>query len=149
MMFVTGNIIYRAEMWGGVIVHQVNNRKVAGAGLAGQLARKYPSWEKEFKYRNLNLGDVMYFTPLENPSVMIASLYAQDGFGTDRTYTDYEKLADAFSRMLEDRKWNDRLSLSKIMIPYVIGCGLGGGSEKVVIPIVEHFVPDAVWVKYE
>ncbi|MEE1504756.1 MAG: macro domain-containing protein [Acutalibacteraceae bacterium] len=130
-----------------VICHQVNCKGVMGAGLAKQIRDKYPNVYDHYKWhcktfgQNLGvksslLGNIIldFGKDIDNGKQIIASLFAQDGYGRDKRYTDYEAL----------RKSLKCLSLflggheNTIAIPYQMGCGLGGGDWNIVLSIIEE-----------
>jgi len=130
-----------------VICHQVNCKGVMGAGLAKQIRNKYPNVYDHYKWhcetfgqtsgvKSSLLGNIIldFGKDIDSGKQIIASLFAQDGYGRDKRYTDYEAL----------RKGLKCLSLflggheNTIAIPYQMGCGLGGGDWNVVLPIVEE-----------
>lgn len=137
------------------ICHQVNCKGVMGAGLAKQIKQKYPTVFAFYKARCdedararkisgisksglLGLAQVCYKENYRVGEVkdkqMIVNLFAQDGYGRDRQYTDYDALRVCLknlSRLLSSRA-------TTIAVPYQMGCGLGGGDWNIVLPIVEE-----------
>ena len=132
IVYKNGNILTsRAD----IICHQVNCQGVMGAGLAKQIRNKHPKvydhyiWHcKTFK-PNL-LGNIILDSI--NEKQVIASLFAQDRYGRDKRYTDY----DAFEKCLKTiacfAKENEVIAL-----PYKIGCGLGGGDWDIILSLIE------------
>lgn len=140
MNVITGNILDISE---GVICHQVNCQRVAGAGLALQIRCRWPDWYKRFLTVSRNLGEIWPFHADYN--LWIVSLYAQEYYGHDRQYTDYSAMRRCFQtvRLLEVEHPGLPLCL-----PFGIGCGLGGGKWEIVSRIIEDELPHALLVKF-
>lgn len=135
MKIIYGNIL---EIKQGIICHQVNCQRKAGAGLALAIRTKWPYWFKEFsKYKNPMLGDIL-MTAVGH-DLFVASLYAQENYGTDGRQTDYRALRTCFHKLRDEQM--------QIYIPFKIGCGLGGGMWIIVSRIIEEELPMAVVVK--
>ena len=137
---ITGNILDIQE---GIICHQVNCQRVAGAGLALQIRTKWPGWYKDFVSQSANLGAVHLWEAA--PSLTIASLYAQVEYGRGKIQTNYEALASCFSVLAIGALGS--MKDTPIYIPYGIGCGLAGGDWNIVSGIIERTMPDAIIVK--
>ena len=126
----------------GVIVHQVNNKHVMGAGLAKQLRAKYPQHYADYLRQPLNLGDVV--ATLINKNLVVCGLVAQDGYGRDKCYTVYNALAKSLMKV------NKLATLANkpVYIPYGIGCGLAGGDWSIVESLIRRCCPQAIICKY-
>jgi hypothetical protein len=137
---IEGNIL---DIKRGVICHQVNCQRIAGAGLAQQIKRRWPCWYTRFVNQEPFLGLVTYY--YLSPTVCIANLYAQKGYGREKRYTDY----NAFRTCLNNIIWTFLVNRSDIPIylPYGIGCGLAGGDWNIVSKIIEEELPTAVLVQ--
>jgi len=144
------DIVAHVSRVGGVLVHQVNNRRAAGRGLAAQIARQWPEWYAAFRIHpphptppQLGHAWLMEMVP---PSihcahgVWVASLYAQDGYGTDRIYTDLGLLR-ASLRSLVVILGRYGATPPPIFVPYNMGCGLGGEEWENVLPILYSEIP--------
>ena len=120
MNIIHGNLLSIEK---GIICHQVNCQKVAGAGLALQIKLKWPNWYEAFISRKPMLGSVGFYRI--NEELTIADLYAQMNFGRDRQlYTIY----DAFGQCVSEiRKFADENGQHPYF-PYGIGCGLANGN---------------------
>lgn len=138
MKIIEGDVIEVAIRNRSTIVHQVNCKNIAGAGLALQIRQRFPQWYATFSRRKGKLGDAwLYYTK----DCSIASLYAQAGVSRDMPMTDYE----AFKFAAEELR---RLPFDgKLFIPYGIGCGLAGGSWPKILQILEEALPDAIIVR--
>lgn len=135
MKTVDGNIL---NITNGIICHQVNCKKVAGAGLALQIRNRFPGWYQYYQSTVPLLGHTSLYQV--NKDITIASLYAQDGYGTEMRQTDYV----AFRACLQVLRYSPRF----IYIPVGIGCGLAGGNWDRVYSIIEENLPSAILVKY-
>ncbi|RTK93161.1 Appr-1-p processing protein [Candidatus Saccharibacteria bacterium] len=143
LQVIEGNIL---DFEDGVIFHQVNCIGVMGAGLALQIARKYPIVLDEyenicecFSYPEHNLGGVSATKIPDGPTVV--NLFGQIEPGRGKQ-TNYGALADALSGSLEFRLQGTRY------FPYGMACGLAGGNWDVVVEMIEYFYPDGVIVKW-
>lgn len=131
----------------GIILHQCNNRGVMESGLAKQIRNKYPEayelYRENCSLRNFRapLGEIYY--KKVNNNLWIANAIAQDGYGRDKVYTDYDAL-----RTVLHRAYN-RALLAKcnLYIPYKIGCGLAGDNWDTVLRIIEEVAPEAIICK--
>ena len=117
------------------ICHQVNCQGVMGAGLAKEIAMRWPEVKRDYKELCMEeepsklLGTYLD-TPVEGGHII--SIFGQNYYGRDnQCYTDYHALTWGFHR-LDLAYWN-----RKIAIPYGIGCGLGGGDWSIVLQIIE------------
>lgn len=135
MTTIKGDLL---EITKGVICHQVNCQRVAGAGLALQIRNKWPEWYKQFRFNQPFLGSVWLYRP--SNSLVIASFYAQDGYGGG-LQTDY----NAFESCLRELK---QMNLTQqVYFPSGIGAGLAGGDSKIIHPLIEKYFPNAILVE--
>lgn len=141
MKTIVGDILQVGR--GGIICHQVNCRKVAWRGLAKQIRDQISGWYGTFKTINGNLGEVWYY---HYGDTVIASIYAQGGYGTDKQHTDYRAMKECLGRVA---RYADRSPDKIVYIPHGLGSGLGGGSWPVVLDIIRETIPDAIIVKLE
>lgn len=125
-----------------IIVQQVNCRGKMGSGVAKAIRDRYPQvyehYFAEFELGLLKLGYTSYIEVEENK--IVANICGQDRYGYDgKQYTSYEGLRKG----LEDVKlMADALGIT-VVIPYKIGCGLGGGDwNGVVFPMIEEIFDD-------
>lgn len=131
-----GNLVKACEQ---IIAHQVNCKGVMGSGVARAIRNYFPEAYEEYrkfceKYKDNTselLGCNQYIT-IPKKKKVIVNLFAQDGYGGNRRYTDYEALEFCF-RALE------RKSRMPIAMPYGIGCGRGGGDwDGIVYPMIQN-----------
>lgn len=135
-----------------VICHQVNMRGVMGAGLARQIRNKFPSVYDAYKVKcssgTVSLGDVQFVSMLPDNGCVIVNIFGQDGYGTDKVYTDYGALRKAFAKVVTTLHLTKALHNAIVRIPYGLGCGLAGGNWNTVLRIIqEELVNEGVEVE--
>ena len=119
MKVIKGNLLNQQ----GVILHQVNCKRVMGAGIAKQIRSLYPQHYIDYLNTPQQLGNIV-ITRI-SPSLTIIGLFAQDGYGRHKQYTDYNALEQCLIKVAQ-------LNEQHIFAPYKIGCGLGGGDWEIV-----------------
>lgn len=132
---INKNIIFADEQ---IIAHQVNCKGVMGSGVAKAIKEAYPEAFTEYKkFCNSSsnskdlLGCVQYVV-IPRVKKIIVNLFAQDGYGRDKRYTNYESIEDCFRALF-------RKSRMPIAMPYGIGCGRGGGDwDNIVYPMIKN-----------
>lgn len=142
MEIISANLL---SISSGIITHQVNCRGVMGAGLAKALRKKYPVIFPEYRQLCINgqLRPGMIQLICVADGLYICNLAGQDGYGTNRRYTDYDALQTALVKL-------HRVSISldlPVYIPYHMGCGLGGGDWSIVSRLIESYCPNAFVVQ--
>lgn len=148
MKTITGNII---DIEQGIICHQVNCQRVAGAGLAKQIREMWPSWYRFFRYNSSGyktLGDCSLYT-LKDKALYLASLYAQGGYGRHERQTDYAAFESCLAGLRKNQDTHPALFFKTLSVyfPYKIGCGLAGGDWAIIEPLIEKYFPEAVIVR--
>lgn len=126
----------------GVIVHGCNAQGVMGSGVAKQLRAKYPEIYLDY-CESLQVMRVSKVNPLGQLIVsqvginlFVANAITQEFYGRDgRQYVDYLALEQAIDKTVE---FASRKDLA-IHVPYLIGAGLGGGSEKTILDIFAKY----------
>lgn len=147
---VEGNILDASE---DIIVHQVNCLGVMGAGLAKQIAERYPIVKEKYleycnKYiRESLLGELHLVDTKEGK--LVANVFGQMGIKKNsldkKVYTDFEALKLGLERV---RNFAEVQSMS-VAIPTHIGCGLAGGDWDEIKPMIENvFKGSGVDVKF-
>lgn len=122
------------------ILHQANCFSTMGAGIAKSIAEMYPEAAAVDKYSEYSpdykFGKFTY--AVINTGVTIVNLYGQYGVGSG-LQTDYKKLNNALNYFLFSAKsgFGNNIDLSKIGVPYGMGCGLAGGDWSIVKEILE------------
>lgn len=140
MRIIQGNIL---KIKNGIIVHQVNCRRVMGAGLARKIRVMYPQHYRDYMSTRPILGGLC---PTEvSPGLIVVGVYGQDQYGTGRVFTDYNMLRKGLKSVgvLAKEK-----SLP-VYLPFGIGCGLAGGSWQIVLNIINEELPDCTIIKLE
>ena len=118
-----------------LVAHQVNCKGVMGAGLARQIRAQFPDVYEA--YRRACNSVVRSSDLLGKVQVKhgIVNLFAQDGYGTDRQYTDYKALELCLSKLAS---YMTEHHLKTLALPYGMGCGLGGGNWNTVHEIIKR-----------
>lgn len=126
-----GNIL---DVTGGIICQQVNCRRVMGAGLAKQIATKYPVVRDAFMEQEPALG-LCTIVPV-TASLKVANIYGQLDYGREPgvKYTKYTALKVGLQSL--ESYASSRCPRPLVHIPYGIGCGLAHGDWTVVSEII-------------
>jgi O-acetyl-ADP-ribose deacetylase (regulator of RNase III) len=142
----SGNILQITE---GVIVHQTNCQGVFGGGIALKIKKLYPDVYEEYHSHCIKhlsselMGTVLYVRPKARHNLIIANAFGQNDYGTHERQTNYEALTRCFESV-------NSLIEPEIHIHYpLIGCGLGGGSWKIVSAIIDETLkerPHTLWM---
>lgn len=148
MKIIQGDILTKNTSDKYVLVcHQVNCQGVMGSGLAKQIKQKhYGCFEMYYKKcshisdSSELLGSVQYYDAMLDSGYFIANIFGQNYYGRDKQYTDYDALAMAFGYISYcvrkgEPNWTVR-------IPYMFGCGLGGGDWDIVSEIIKKTLVD-------
>lgn len=125
----------------GVIIHQVNCKRVMGAGLALQIRRKYPQHFADYMAAEPKLGDIV-ITRVHS-KLYVIGVYGQYSYGRYGLYTNYSALRTA---MIKAACFAAQKNL-QMFIPYGIGCGLAGGDWSQVEKILSSIASDCVIVR--
>ncbi len=140
-----------------IYLHQTNLESgVFGAGIALQIAKKYPEAVEAdkktikgdiSKLGNYTFADIRKYKKNGVGPSYIVNLYSQRTLGREGNNTCYTSMYDGmlkFRKHMEQRiKENPKFKLT-IGMPMFIGAGLGGGSPKIVRAII-----DEVWAESE
>lgn len=125
------------------IAHQANLFHTFGAGLALQIARRFPYAEEADKKTKFGtfakLGTYSVGIPEGTEGVHVFNLYSQDGFG--KGSTDYVAMRESLNKVgeyLMAINYPTRLG-----IPWNLGCGIAGGSWPRVYGIIESVFGDS------
>jgi len=136
--FIQGDLL---EITEGVICHQVNCRRVAGAGIALQIRNKWPDWYQAFRATSPRLGKISLYEAIEG-TLYIANLFSQTTYGTGKRHTN----CAAFGSCLMELR--GAASGMKVYFPKCVGCGLAGGNWQFIYRIIEDAFPNAFIVTY-
>ena len=126
----------------GIVAHGCNAQGVFGAGVAKQIAVNYPAARvsylnhlEEMSKRDLEALGTVDFHPV-NKELLIANMITQEFYGRgNKVYVDYSAIHATMHRVVLIAS---KLNLS-VHIPYMIGCGLGGGNIEAVTQIYNSF----------
>jgi len=118
--------------------HQVNCKGIMGAGLAKQVSIKYAEVLPEYlrlcnKFGKDMLGDVLYFQCHDGHT--LANLFAQNGFGRDRCYTQYDAVEKCIANVFTRASQYDLT----VAFPFKMGCDRGGGDWSVIFGIIKKY----------
>ena len=140
------SIIYESDVFADkfssfALAHQVNCCGKMGSGVAKTVKEKYPDVYNE--YRKLCstmdmdklLGDYQIInTPRR--AAPVVNLFGQMHYGyEDHTYTDYQAFTDSLTNACKELKISH--NITKIVMPYKIGCCRGGGDWDTVLRILK------------
>lgn len=127
--FKHGNVLLSGADF---ICHQVNCQGVMGKGLAKQIRDKYPQHYQDYikiceSYKTCKsflLGHG-FVTNVDNQKII--GLFAQLNYGTNKCQTSYNDLELCFTNLCAyiDENYDNTV---RVAIPYLLGCGLAGGS---------------------
>lgn len=116
----------------GIVCHQVNCFGAYG-GLAGAIFGKYPTAKIAYKNKTTTFKpwDLLGVTQLVrvDEDLHIANMFAQYDFGNDCRKTEYGSFKYCIQDLVNSI-W--KMEYNNIFFPYMIGCGLGGGSWHVI-----------------
>ena len=133
-----GNVLDATE---NIIIQSVNHQGVMGGGLAKSIADKWPlvnaphsmyqAMCKEMRFVDIKTNGLIAWCCV-GIDKYIASIFGQDRYGRDKRYTDYVALGNGLdsARLLAKEQNNS------IAIPFMLGCGLGGGKWEIVLDII-------------
>ena len=125
-----------------LVMHQVNNQGVMGAGVARQI-RDDISTNDFLKYHfgvtadpQKALGMVYTADSLRHPERTYLNVVGQDGYGSGRRFTDYDALVTAFDQIAKTYPGK------ALALPYNMGACRGGGDWNVIEDLInEHLAP--------
>jgi O-acetyl-ADP-ribose deacetylase (regulator of RNase III) len=120
------------------IAHQCNCFHTMGGGIARQISSRYPEAleaDKDTPYGDkTKLGLFSVALVKGSKDKLIYNVYGQHRYGTEKRHTSYDALVEGLARVQQDAQSN---GLTKLGIPYNMGCKLGGGEWQIVKSIVE------------
>jgi hypothetical protein len=134
-----------------VIIHQCNCFNTMGAGIARQIAARWPEvMDADNRTRKGDMSKLGSYTScvvdegMPNEKTII-NLYGQYRYGRGRRYTDYTAVELGLQEFIDDYGNHFTLTGEQLMvgIPFRMGCVNGGGDWNVVMDIlIELFGPD-------
>ena len=142
---IVGNALDIVGREGGVLLHQVNCIRAAGAGIALQIRQRWPAWYEAYRNDQRKLGDATLVRVQPWPAAWIGSLYAQFTVGRGSQQTAYDARRQALVTTSENL---DASTIgAQVYVPFGLGSGLGGGDWSMVARIVSEVMPDALIVR--
>ena len=140
MQVKDGNLLDVTE---GIIAHQVNCFGVMGAGVALAIKETYPAAFDDYdKYCQLGkslLGGIQVIQATDQLKVI--NVFGQISLGTRTRQTSYDATDEAWEVI--GKLFGDQT----IHIPYMMGCGLGGGNREIYKAILNRHHNDVVAMK--
>lgn len=136
-----GNLIQKAiEGEFDVIIHGANCFHTMGAGIAKYIKKDFPEAyqaDKRTPYGTRNkLGTFSEATVVRNGhTITIINAYTQFNYGTDKDHFEY----DHFPQLLQSIK--AKYGHKRIGLP-LIGCGLAGGNEPLILKTLQENFKD-------
>lgn len=131
-----------------LIAHQTNCLGVMGAGIARSIKNKwhvvytqYINFCKNLKYSKNLLGKCQICATGDDPTNLVANLFGEYSFTEsvapyENRHTDYDALRGALVQL---KAFCKDMNITKIGIPYKLGCGLAGGDwDGVVYPMLQE-----------
>lgn len=116
-----------------IIVHQVNNLGIMGAGLALQIRNKYPKVFEAYKNTEQIIGK-LHLCKIDTDKY-ICNMFSQNGISRSKRTTDYDAMEGCIARLVKYAKDKGYT----IAMPYKIGCGLAGGDWEKVKAIIDKY----------
>lgn len=139
LIYKDGNLLTATDI--EIIAHQANCQNTFGAGIAKSIKEMYPKAyhadTMAYKDGKAVLGSYS-FCHLDGHIKKIFNLYGQNLNGKAKRKTNYDALYTALEGMRNYLTDNDEdLVPTNIGLPYLIGCGLGGGDWRIVERLIE------------
>lgn len=128
----------------GYILHQVNCRGVMGGGVAKAIRSKFPKCFPPYNTLCKGLPWLKRFLLLGHAQIIdveqdlhVVNLFGQLDTSANERQTEYGALSGALTQFVLLREPG-----KPIYIPYMIGCGLGGGDWTIVSHMLSHIFAD-------
>jgi O-acetyl-ADP-ribose deacetylase (regulator of RNase III) len=138
MKTIPGDIL---EVKRGIIIHQVNCRKICG-GLAGALRRKFPfafdNYFRDERPEEKRIGTILLGE--QWPQLFVCHLFGQDKPGANTDLKAVEQALESRQELLKNMKL-------PLFAPYKIGCGLGGGDWNAYKTLLKKYLPTLTIIK--
>lgn len=144
----TGDLLEQVDL--ELIAHQVNCKGAMGAGLAKDIAHRYPKMYQKYRSITLAYGENLMGTfaavgtdgrtirlnrLVEGDSCLVVNVFAQKGYGRGRRQTDYKAFERAFTKLKDEMVAR---GVHTVGVPHGIGCGLAGGDWTLVYGILDR-----------
>ncbi len=144
VQYITANALDFPENT-NVLVHGVNCGGVMASGIAKSIREEYPAaydaYMEAHKNNELQLG--MFSVAEVVGGKRIINLCTQEKYGTDKRYIDYEALYVGLSRIKEILEGASKEGRKYSLVMPWVGCGLAGGSRKVVKAMIEDIFEES------
>lgn len=143
-----------------MILHVVNCKKKLSKGVGLKIRSAYEGVYENYiqhfdvaaKYKREVLGSAS-FVKVTPTGGWVSNLFAQDDYGNDgQRYLNYEALATSLETVVAYRNGTFREGKQiegSIYVPYKMGCGLAGGSWKIVSAMLDEYLKDVVICKWD
>lgn len=163
MTTIKGNLLNIEK---GFIFQQVNCQGAYGAGLSGDISKRWPLVEKLYResFKHQTSGDTQTpdfewlgeCVPISvTTQITICNVYGQLYYGGNERQTDYSAIVAAlrwFNGWIKNFKNHEEKELRAMYswpkyFPKFFGAGLAKGDPKTIHRIIEHYIPDAILVQ--
>lgn len=119
------------------IAHQTNIEKRMGAGIARDIAQSFPWALQALQASQGQLGEVTS-CKVEHGWIYNASAQSLAGIGRKTNYEAFYRCFELIEMSVRRQKDNFRLG-----VPFMIGCGLGGGSWVIISAILTEIFKES------
>ena len=137
----------------GFIAHSCNTSNLMGAGIARQIKDRYPlayEADSHARYEGDNLlGDYSFAWTDATQNQGIYNMYTQSKIGHKRS-VNYEAFYVALARVANNIEWRIAHDDTKpnFGLPWMISCGLAGGSWNVIFSMINDILVDRKFKTY-
>lgn len=140
---IEGSILTNIQPF-SVIMHQCNAKGWMGAGIAKEIAKKWPKAYDEYRkycawFKDGHEHEILgtFVGVKVKQDLIICNAIAQTTVSKSKQMTDYNAWETICSKIERQTRYINTKSPQKwsIHIPYKIGCGLGGGDWEVMSEI--------------
>ena len=124
------------------IIHQANCQNTMRSGIAKEIRSRYPeAYEADCKtiagyYKKLGTFSSV---KTNDGKFVIYNCYSQFNYGREKRQTNYEAMYTGLVSIEQNAR---ELGLTTLSLPYNMGCGLAGGSWRIVSAIIEEVFDD-------
>lgn len=130
----------------GIICHQCNCFGSMNSGVAKSISKKFPKVKSEYiALCSKNSPKILLGTFQEvviNDKLKVLNCFSQLNYGREKKlYTNYSAIESIFG--LISKKYSEQ-----VYLPFMYGCGLGGGDWNIVSEIICSKIPDIVFCKF-
>lgn len=135
------------------IAHSCNTQNIMGAGLARQIKDRYPmayEADRHAMYEDqVGLGSFSFAWTDATQSKGIYNMYTQDRIGGQRA-VDYEGFYLTLENVANHIEWQDEHNgtTSTFGLPWMISCGLAGGSWGIIFSMLNYILVDRRFKTY-